>query len=64
MPKVVTYASVCREYMLLKQWVAEEAERQAVTMSAIYNRLSCGKYEGLQFERINARTVFVKPTEG
>lgn len=43
----------------LKQWVADEAEREGVGVSAIYERMSKGKYPNLKRRYKNKRVVFV-----
>lgn len=49
-----------RGEVALKDWVAMEAVRRGVSVNAIYNNLSRGKYPGLEFRRVNQRVVFVK----
>lgn len=48
----------------LKVWVLDEAERQGVTASAVYNRLARGKYDALPLRRVNARVVYVQVNGG
>lgn len=44
----------------LKQWVAEEAMRNVVSTSAIWNRIYRGWYRDLKLRRAGTRTIFVK----
>jgi hypothetical protein len=44
----------------LKEWVAEEAIREGVTINAIHFRIKRGHYKTLELRRVNPRVVYVK----
>ncbi len=44
----------------LKQWIAEQAQRQNLTARAVQARFNRGKYPHLKLRRVNQRVVFVQ----
>ena len=46
--------------MRLKQWVFEESQRLQVGMSAVYMRISRGKYPDMKCHRVTKRTIMVE----
>lgn len=43
----------------LKEWLAEEAERQYIEPNSVFCRMQAGKYPHLQKVTLNERTVLV-----
>jgi hypothetical protein len=46
----------------LKQWCHEEAAREGVTVTTIYNRFYRGKYKHLNFRRVGNHDIRIQVT--
>ena len=50
-------------WMPFKMWLTEEAQRESLSLTAIWRRLERGCYRGqVQIKHVNARVVMVRRT--